>query len=125
MIVKHILNIDSKIDLIYSDKLITYINDHKINIINGSTGKTKKYKLRKNEKMNDASGDLIPPYNGALFINNSVNNKVKIINSKGKIIKKIKKSEIQSVYKTKDNNVLIITKNDSSNIPKYGLYLAK
>ena len=122
---KEILNIDSKIDLIYSDKSIVYISGNKINIIDGSTGKTKKYKLRKNEKLNDASGDLIPPYNGALFINNSVNNKVKIINSKGKIIKKIKKSEIQSVYKTKDNNVLIITKNDSSNIPKYGLYLAK
>ena len=94
-------------------------------MFNASTGKTKKYRFRNNEKMNDASGDLIAPYRGALFINNSANNYVRVVNSRGNIIKTIKKAEIQNIYKTKDNNVVIITKNDSKNITLFGLYIAK
>ena len=122
---KEVLKVESGADLIYSDKLIVYIKDKKAYMFNASTGKTKKYRFRNNEKMNDASGDLIAPYRGALFINNSANNYVRVVNSRGTIIKTIKKAEIQNIYKTKENNVVIITKNDSKNITLYGLYIAK
>ena len=122
---KEVLKVESGADLIYSDKLIVYIKDKKAYMFNASTGKTKKYRFRNNEKMNDASGDLIAPYRGALFINNSANNYVRVVNSRGNIIKTIKKAEIQNIYKTKDNNVVIITKNDSKNITLFGLYIAK
>lgn len=122
---KEVLKVESGADLIYSDKLIVYIKDKKAYMFNASTGKTKKYRFRNNEKMNDASGDLIAPYRGALFINNSANNYVRVVNSRGTIIKTIKKAEIQNIYKTKDNNVVIITKNDSKNITLFGLYIAK
>ena len=122
---KEVIRIDATSDLIYSDKLMVYIKDRIISIFNASTGKTKKYKLKENEKMNDAAGDLIAPYRGALFINNSADNNIKILNSKGNIIKKIKKSEIQNVYKTTDDNVIIITKNDTKKQTLYGLYIAK
>lgn len=122
---KEVLKVESGADLIYSDKLIVYIKDKKAYMFNASTGKTKKYRFRNNEKMNDASGDLIAPYRGALFINNSANNYVRVVNSRGIIIKTIKKAEIQNIYKTKDNNVVIITKNDSKNITLFGLYIAK
>ena len=75
--------------------------------------------------MNDASGDLISPFRGALFINNSVNNYVKVLNSNGNAIKKIKKAEIQSVYKTSKGNVVIIVKDDTGKVQNYGLYIAK
>ena len=75
--------------------------------------------------MNDASGDLIAPYRGALFINNSSDNYIKVINRKGNTIKRIKKAEILNIYKTKSNNVVIITKNDIGKAAQYGLYIAK
>ena len=122
---KEVLKIDSLSDIIYSDKVLVYIKDRKIYIFDVNSGKTRKYKLKENEKMNDAMGDLISPYRGALFINNSSNNYVKIVNSKGNIIKTIKKAEIMNIHKTSDNNVVIIIKNDTKKTITYGLYIAK
>ncbi|MBR2712271.1 MAG: hypothetical protein IKE73_01030 [Bacilli bacterium] len=122
---KKVLEIDSKIDLIYSDKLIVYVDKNIVNIFNSSNSKIKKYKLKENEKMNTASGSIISPYRGALFINNSNDNYVKIVNKKGKIIKKIKKAEIENVYYNNQKNVVIITKNDTGKTDLYGLYIAK
>ena len=109
----------------YSDRLIIYIEDSKVNMLNGATGSTGSYKLGENEKMNDGSGDLIPPYRGALFINNSVDKKVKVVNSGGKTIKTIDNAEIDSVNYTSDKNVLIITKKFSDNKTLFGAHIAK
>ncbi len=123
---KRVLEFDSKYEVIYSDRLMVYIDENnKINIFNPSNSKTKKYSLKENEKMNSASGTLISPYRGALFINNSNDNYVKVVNTNGKIIKKIKKAEIQNVYYNNQKNVIIITKNDTGKTNLYGLYLAK
>lgn len=122
---KEVLKIDSSNDIIYSDKVLVYIKNKKIYIFDSSNSKTRTYKLKKNEKMNDASGDLIAPYRGALFINNSSDNYIKVINRKGNTIKRIKKAEILNIYKTKSNNVVIITKNDIGKAAQYGLYIAK
>ena len=122
---KKVLDINSKLNLIYSDRLIVYVDNNTVNIFNTSNSKTKKYNLKENEKMNTASGSLISPYRGALFINNSNDNYVKIVNKKGKTIKKIKNAEIDSVYYNNQKNVIIITKNDAEKTDLYGLYIAK
>ena len=122
---KEILNVKSTVDLITSDKLIAYVEDGKVNMLNTANGKTKKYSLKDNEKMNDASGDLIPPYRGAIFINNTSDNYFKLFDSKGSTIKKVKKAEIDNVYYSSDKSVIIITRNDSKNVINYGLYVAK
>jgi len=122
---KEVLKINADNDLIYSDKVLVYIDGNKAYIFDASKGKTRKYKLKANEKMNDAAGDLISPYRGALFINNSTDKYIKVVNSKGKVIKKIRKAEIESVKKTSDKNVVIITKDNTKKTINYGLYIAK
>ena len=122
---KEVLKISADSDIIYSDKVLVYINNSKAYIFDASSGKTRKYKMKNNEKMNDAAGDLISPYRGVLFINNSTNNNIKVVNSKGNVIKNIRNAEIQSVHKTSDGNVVIIAKNDSGKTQTYGLYIAK
>ena len=122
---KEVVNISSSLDLIYSDKMIAYIDNNKVNMLIGDSGKTKTYKLKENEKMNDASGALVPPYRGVLFINNSSSNYIKIVNQNGSVIRKIAGAEIQNVNLNKDNNVIIITRDDSGKTPLYGLYIAK
>ena len=122
---KDVLSTSANSDLMYSDRLIIYIEDGKVNMLNGATGNTSSYKLGENEKMNDGSGDLIPPYRGALFINNSADKKVKVVNSSGNTIKTIDNAEIDSVNYTSDKNVLIITKKISDNKTLYGAHLAE
>lgn len=122
---KEVINTSSKNDLMYSDMMIIYIEDKTVNMMNGKTGKLNTYKLGDNEKMNDASGELIPPYRGALFINNSQDKKIKVVNSSGNTIKTMDNVEIDSVTHTSDNNVLIISKKFNDNKTLYGAYIAK
>ena len=75
--------------------------------------------------MNDAAGDIISPYRGALFINNSTNKYIKVVNRNGRVIKKIKNAEIESVKRNSDKNVVIITTDISKKTINYGLYIAK
>lgn len=110
----------------YTNTNIIYLEDDKIFIYDAAKDKTRKYKLKENEKINDASGDIIPSYKGAVFVNNSTDKYVKVVNSKGKVIKKINKVEIYSVKQSDDNdNVFIIVKGNGKTGNLYGLYIAK
>lgn len=122
---KEVLKVKDTVSLITSDRLVAYVDDGKVYMLNTSNGKTKKYSLKNNEKMNDASGDLIPPYRGAIFINNTNDNYFKLIDNGGSVIKKVNKAEIDNVYYTSDKEVVIITRNDSKNVINYGLYVAR
>ena len=122
---KEVLKVNSTVSLITSDKLVVYVDNNKINMLNAKTGKVKSYKLKTDEKMNDSSGDLLPPYRGAVFVNNTNSNYFKVLDSKGGVIKKIKNAEIQDIRYSEDKNVIIITRNDNNNINLYGLYIAK
>ena len=122
---KEVLKVASKLDIIYSSKVLVYIDGNTVNIFNGSNAKTKTYTLKSNEKLNDASGDLLPPYRGALFINNSTDKNIKVVNSSGKVIKNIKGAEIEKLYYNSDENVVIISKSINGNDIRYGLYIAK
>ncbi len=112
--------------LIYSDETIVYILNGKINIIDPTTGRVRKYRLKSEERINDISGETIAPYRNSLYINNPDKKYVKVVNVKGRTIKKIKKAEIKSVVKNeKSNNVIIIVRNIKNNNNLYGLYIAK
>ena len=109
----------------YSDDSIIYMNNKTVYTYNVKSNKTKKYKLKKNESIVDESGNVIPSYRGTLFINNSKNKKVKVINNSGKLIKTIKNAEINTVKETDDEVVYIIVKKTNKKDISYGLYLAK
>lgn len=112
--------------LLYSDETIVYLLNNKANIIDPTTGRTRKYSLKKNERINDISGDTIPPYRNSLFVNNTVSDYVKVVNVKGRTLKKIKGVEIKEVVKNeKTNNVVIIVKKLKNNNNLYGVYIAK
>ena len=112
--------------LIYSDETIIYILNGKVNIVDPTTGRTRKYRLKSNERINDLSGDTIPPYRNSLFINNTAKKYIKVVNVKGRTIKKINGVEIKEVVKNeKTNNVIIITRKLNDNNNNYGLYIAK
>lgn len=110
----------------YSNTSIVYLEDEKVVMYDVKKSKTRTYKLKKNEKLNDASGDIIAPYKGAVFINNSTDKYIKVIDSKGKVLKKIKNAEISTVETTlKNDNVFIVVKENGKTGNLYGLYVAK
>ena len=123
---KEIIKVKSGNYLKYSNDSIIYLDDKVVKIYDSNTYKTRKYKLKDNEKLNDGLGEMIPPYRGTLFINNSSDDYVKVVNSRGRVIKTIKKAQINSVYQNyKTKNVFIITKSKGKTGNLYGLYLAK
>ena len=116
----------SNASLMYSTETIIYVEKNKVYIINPTDNKTSVYKLKTNEKINASDGENIPPYRNTLFINNTINNNIKIVNVNGRVIKNIKNSVIESVnYNKETRNVIIITKQVKNNNNNYGLYIGK
>lgn len=112
--------------LIYSDETIVYILNNKVNIIDPTTGRVRKYRLKSDERINDISGEIIAPYRNSLYLNNPSKSYVKVVNVKGRTVKKIKKAEIKSVTENeKTKNVIIIVRKIKDNNNYYGLYIAK
>ncbi|MBR2997641.1 MAG: hypothetical protein IKF37_01010 [Bacilli bacterium] len=122
-----VLNRSSKsASLIYGSDTIMCFDESKISIINPIDNRNKSYKMKKNEKINDNSGQNITPYKNSLFINNTVDKYIKVINANGRTVKKISKSTLNSAhYNEKTGNVIIITKQLKNNNNLYGLYIAK
>lgn len=103
-----------------------YINDNKLNIYNVQKDRTYKYKLKPNERLNNISGKVISPYRNIIFLNNGTDNYLKVINFKGRQIKKINKSQISSVNINQSNKkAYIIVKEKSKKKDSYGLYVAE
>ena len=110
----------------YSEDTIIYVENSKINIVNIKDNKVKSYRLKKNEKINDNSGQSIYPYKNTIYVNNTVNNYVKVINANGHVVKKINGASINRVTKNqKTNRVILITKKIKDNNNLYGLYILK
>ena len=110
----------------YDNTSIIYLDGNKVKMYDVKSNKTKKYKLKENEKLNDVLGDIIPPYKGAIFVNNIKDNYFKVIGTNGKKIKIIKNSELNLIkYNNNKNNIFIITKKSTKKGNLYGLYLAK
>ena len=111
---------------IYSTETMIYLEKDKVYIINPTDNRTSTYKLKENEMINTYDGESIPPYRNTLFINNTVNNNIKIVNVNGRIIKNIKNFILESVdYNKESKNVIIVTKQVKNNNNYYGLYIGK
>ena len=112
--------------MIYSDETIIYILNNKVHIVDPTTGRVRKYRLKGDERINDLSGDIIAPYRNSLYVNNTNKDYVKVVNVKGNTVKKIKGVEIKEVVKNdKTNNVIMIVRKTKKNNNYFGIYLAK
>lgn len=113
-------------NLKYADDSVLYSDLEKVYVYDSIKGFTWVYSLDKDENVIDADYNIINPYRNSIYVSNSKAKYVKIINSKGKAIKRIKNSEIVSVNKSKEtNNVIIITKSTKNKKTTYGLYIGK
>lgn len=102
------------------------LDDNLITIYNVDKDKSYKYKLKENEKMNDGSGNMISAYRNSMFINNSTDKYIKVINFKGKTLKKINNVEITDVEINADEKkAFIIVKKNTKKGDQYGLYVAE
>ena len=107
-----------------SDDSLICIDNKKVKMYSDEF-KSKNYSLEKNEElMNNNSSDILP-YKGAIFINNTKEKYIKIVNFDGMKIRKIKNSTVESIYQNKEKNVYIIAKKEDKNGTNFGLYLAK
>lgn len=122
---KSIISVPSNSYVTYANNYIIYLTDNKIFIYNAAKNRTKLYKLKSNEKLNDEYNDIIKPYRGVTFINNTNDKIVKFVNSKGSVMRTIRNAEISKVKVSKDGNALIFVKTQDKNIDLYGLYIAK
>lgn len=121
---KEILKVKMSQNLKNSDDSLIYIDNKKVKMYSDDF-KVKNYSLEKNEElMNNNSNDILP-YKGAIFINNTKEKYIKVVNFDGMKIRKIKNSTIESIYQNKEKNVYIIAKKEDKNGTNFGLYLAK
>ncbi len=121
---KEIIKVNKNDYLKNIDNYYIYIANNKINIYDIDKNKTNSYTMKDSEKMNDASGSMISPYNQTLVINNSTEKYVKVINFNGKVLKKIDNVEL-SKFKTNDEaeKAFLIVKKTKNNKDLYGLYV--
>lgn len=121
---KEIIKVNKNDYLKNIDNYYIYIANNKINIYDIDKNKTNSYTMKDSEKMNDASGSMISPYNQTLVINNSTEKYVKVINFNGKVLKKINNVEL-SKFKTNDEaeKAFLIVKKTKNNKDLYGLYV--
>lgn len=121
---KEILKVKMSQNLKNSDDSLIYIDNKKVKMYSDDF-KAKNYSLEKNEELMDNNSNDILPYKGAIFINNTKEKYIKIVNFDGMKIRKIKNSTVESIYQNKEKNVYIIAKKEDKNATNFGLYLAK
>lgn len=121
---KEILKVKMSQNLKNSDDSLIYIDNKKVKMYSDDF-KVKNYSLEKNEELINNNTNDILPYKGAIFINNTKEKNIKIVNFDGMKIRKIKNSTVESIYQNKEKNVYIIAKKEDKNGTNFGLYLAK
>ena len=121
---KEMLKVKMSQNLKNSDDSLIYIDNKKVKMYSDDF-KVKNYSLEKNEELINNNTNDILPYKGAIFINNTKEKYIKIVNFDGMKIRKIKNSTVESIYQNKEKNVYIIAKKKDKNATNFGLYLAK
>lgn len=121
---KEMLKVKMSQNLKNSDDSLIYIDNKKVKMFSDDF-KAKNYSLEKNEELINNNTNDILPYKGAIFINNTKEKYIKIVNFNGMKIRKIKNSTVESIYQNKEKNVYIIAKKEDKNATNFGLYLAK
>lgn len=120
----HIISNDFKNDyysmdyITYNDLYIIYKKDNTINFYNLYNDKIYKYELNKSEEIvNDY------PLKNVLLLESD--NNIKIVNTKGEVIKVLKDRKIVDYYESNRENVVIITSKEIDGYLLEGSYLAK
>ncbi len=121
---KEMLKVKMSQNLKNSDDSLIYIDNKKVKMFSDDF-KAKNYSLEKNEELINNNTNDILPYKAAIFINNTKEKYIKIVNFDGMKIRKIKNSTVESIYQNKEKNVYIIAKKEDKNATNFGLYLAK
>ena len=119
-----IIDIPASSYLSYTNNYIVYLDNNDLKIYNSVNNRTKRYKLRSNEKLNDEFGEMVNPYRGVIVVNNSSNKNVKIVSHKARVLRKIRNVELSTVKKNANGNLLIIVKSTEKSKDVYGLYVA-
>lgn len=115
-----LFEVPSKSYVLYTNNYIIYVIDDKINMYNVDKNRTKKYKLKNNESMNNEYGELVSPYRGTIILNNNSSKKIKLLSCSGNVIRKIENAQLSEVKKAENGKLLLIVKSKE----KYGLYIA-
>jgi len=121
---KEILKVKMSQNLKNSNDSLIYVDNKKVKMYSDDF-KVKNYSLEKSEELINNNANDILPYKGAIFINNTKEKYIKIVNFDGMKIRKIKNSTVESIYQNKEKNVYIIAKKEDKNATNFGLYLAK
>ncbi|MBR4830950.1 MAG: hypothetical protein IKZ96_04270 [Bacilli bacterium] len=104
------------------DKYILHTEKGKVNLYSLLDNSKISFNLDNNESVNNSDGTPIVPNKGLIIVSNNKDNIIKVYNSKKKLVKKIKKSEVISIdYNEESNSSFLIIKKNK----KYSLYIIK
>ena len=120
-----IIRIPSDSYITYTNSYVIYLEKNVVKMFNAKNNRTRKYVLKNGDKLNDETGEISSPYRGVFFVNNTTNKVVKVVNAKGRNLKKIRNVELSSIDRNTDGSVLIFVKKFNKNTDLYGLYVAK
>lgn len=113
-------------NLKHNNQIIYSISNNTIRMYDVESDAVNTYKLSKNESLTDSTNNSIDPFENVIFINNGEENYIKIIDEKGKVVRKIKEAQIMNVLTDEDDEkAYIITQKKVNKEIKYGLYIAK
>ncbi len=108
--------------VIVGDKYILNQADKKVTVYNLIDNSENTFKLNDGDSLSDENSAIIAPNKGMIVITNKNDENIRVLNYKGKTIKKLKNSTVKSVNFDKESNkAFLITKTGKT----YGLYIIK
>jgi hypothetical protein len=108
--------------VIVGDKYILNQADKKVTVYNLIDNSENTFKLNDGDSLSDENSAIIAPNKGMIVITNKNDENIRVLNYKGKTVKKLKNSTVKSVNFDKESNkAFLITKTGKT----YGLYIIK
>ena len=108
--------------VIVGDKYILNQADKKVTVYNLIDNSENTFKLNDGDSLSDENSAIIAPNKGMIVITNKNDENIRVLNYKGKTIKKLKNSTVKSVNFDKESNkAFLITKTGKT----YELYIIK
>jgi hypothetical protein len=108
--------------VIAGDKYILNQANKKVTVYNLIDNSENTFKLNDGDSLSDENSAIIAPNKGMIVITNKNDENIRVLNYKGKTIKKLKNSTVKSVNFDKESNkAFLITKTGKT----YGLYIIK
>ena len=108
--------------VIVGDKYILNQADKKVTVYNLIDNSENTFKLNDGDSLSDENSAIIAPNKGMIVITNKNDENIRVLNYKGKTVKKLKNSTVKSVNFDKESNkAFLITKTGKT----YELYIIK